>query len=91
MNKLIKIIIVAFMTALVWSSITNAQQIEDEMRKISIKLKKDNSYLNLKYMTFKPDTSLMNDLNDIPRTNNRDPFSFATDKNTEYRIVFLNG
>jgi len=91
MNKLIKIIIVAFMTALVWSSITNAQQIEDEMRKISIKLKKDNSYLNLKYMTFKPDTSLMNELNDIPRTNNRDSFSFATDKNTEYRIVFLNG
>ena len=91
MNKLIKIIIVVFISALIWNSVTSAQQIEDEMRKISIKLKKDNSYLNLKYMTFKPDTTLLSSLKDIPRTNNREPFSFAAEKNSEYRIVFLNG
>ena len=44
MNKLIKIIIVAFMTALVWSSITNAQQIEDEMRKMETEVWKDKSH-----------------------------------------------
>jgi len=91
MNKLIKIITVAFISTLVLSSSTSAQQIEDAMRKISIKLKKDNSYLNLKYMTFKPDTALIQSLKDIPRTNNREPFSFASDKSSEYRIIFLNG
>ena len=91
MNNSTKIIIFTFISILVWSSFVSAQQIEGTMKKISIKLKKDDSYLNLKYMTFQPDSVLVSSLQEIPRTNNRDSFSFAADRTTQYRIVFLNG
>ena len=91
MNNSTKIIIFTFISILVWSSFVSAQQIEGTMKKISIKLKKDDSYLNLKYMTFQPDSILISSLQEIPRTNNRDSFSFAADRTTQYRIVFLNG
>ncbi len=91
MNKLTKILTITLALIFVGGTIVTAQQIDDAIRKISIKLKKDNSYLNLKYMKFQPDTVLATELKDIPRTNNRDPYSFKSDRNTEYRIVFLNG
>ncbi|MEN8191464.1 MAG: hypothetical protein ABFS12_01525 [Bacteroidota bacterium] len=90
MNKLIKISIVAFLSSLVLSLTINAQQIEDEISKISLKLNKDNAYLNLKYMTYKPDTIAVSNFQDIPRTREQEPCSFVSNKNTEYNIVFLN-
>ncbi len=91
MNKLTKIIIITLALIMAGGTIISAQQIDDAIRKISIKLKKDNSYLNLKYMKFQPDTILASELKDIPRTNNRDPYTFKSNRNTEYHIVFLNG
>lgn len=91
MNKSIKSILTVFLFAMLLGLTTNAQQIDDEVRKISIKLKKDNSYLNLKYMIYKPDTVSISELQNVQRTNDREPYNFAASRNTEYRIVFLNG
>jgi len=67
----------------------NSQQIEDEIKKISLKLEMDKTYLNLKYLNLQLDSTLANKLKDIPRTNSKNNYSFSSN-NTTYRIVFLN-
>ena len=66
-----------------------AQEIEDYIKKIDIKLRKDTKYLNLNYVPFSPDTANYKELNSIPRTEGREPFQFKYDDDISYRIVFL--
>jgi hypothetical protein len=66
------------------------QQIDNEIKKISLKLKKDKTYLDLKYLTMQVDSSLAKQLQNIPRTTDKKPYSFSSGANIQYRIVFLN-
>jgi len=51
-----------------------SQQIEDEIKKISLKLEMDKTYLNLKYLNLQLDSTLANKLKDIPRTNSKNNY-----------------
>ncbi len=72
-------------------SIINAQNIDEQIQRIGLKLSKDANYLNLNYLIYQPANSEDNFFIDIPRTNKRKPFSVKMNKDIEYRIVFLNG
>ena len=67
-----------------------SQQIDTEIKKISLKLKKDKKYLNLNYLTTQLDSNVVSQLQDIPRISDEKTYSFSGSNSIQYRIVFLN-
>jgi hypothetical protein len=88
--KIKKIILLLTLSFIVLPIAIQSQQIENDIKKISLKLKKDKTYLNLKYLTTQLDSSIIPTLQDVPRTNGRKPYSFSSGNNIQYQIVFLN-
>jgi len=68
-----------------------AQQLDDLLKKIDLKLKKDRKYLNLHYYSFQPEKNMDNELKSIPRIEEKDPCVFQFDDGISYRLVFLKG
>ncbi len=87
LKKTIPLLLLLFVFA---PMLVSAQPIEDAIQKISLKLKMDKTYLNLKYLSTQMDSVLTGKLQNIPRTNNEKPYSFTSSSNIQYRIVFLN-
>ncbi len=90
MKKLKKTMLLILLLLVVIPTLSGAQQIEDEIKKISLKLKMDKTYLNLKYLSTQMDSVLTGKLQNIPRTNSEKPYSFTSSDNVQYRIIFLN-
>lgn len=90
MKKLKKITLLLLLTFVILPTVVSSQQIEDEIKKISLKLKMDETYLNLKYLSTQLDSTVTGKLQNIPRTNHKKPYSFTSSSNVQYRIVFLN-
>ncbi len=90
MKKLKKTMLLILLLLVVLPTLFNAQQIEDEIKKISLKLKMDKTYLNLKYISTQMDSVITGKLQNIPRTNSEKPYSFTSSNNVQYRIIFLN-
>jgi len=67
-----------------------SQQNETEIKKISLKLKQDKTYLNLNYLTIQLDSNVVMKLQDVPRISGDKSYSFSGGTNIQYRIVFLN-
>ena len=83
-------IILLALIFLVLPMVTQSQQIDTEIKKISLKLKKDKNYLNLNYLTTQLDSNVVMKLQDVPRISGEKTYSFSGGTNTQYRIVFLN-
>lgn len=67
----------------------SAQSVEDLLKQIDLKLRRDKRYLNIHYIDYTPPANVDPALQNIPRTNYRDPFSFQSKDNVGYKIVFL--
>lgn len=90
MYKTKKIVFLLLLLSLSLNSLFIAQQNEDMVKKIALKLKLDKTYLNLNYMTIQLDSSITKDLQNVPRLNGQGDYSFLHGDNIQYRIVFLN-
>ena len=90
MKKIKKNIVWILLFSVIMPLVINSQQIDEEIKKISLKLEMDKTYLNLKFLTTQIDSTLANELQDIPRTNSKSNYSFLSSNNIQYRIVFLN-
>lgn len=88
--KIRKNIILLTLIFLVLPMVTQSQQVDEEIKKISLKLKKDTNYLNLNYLTIQLDSNVVTKLQDVPRISGDKTYSFSSGSNTQYRIVFLN-
>ncbi len=66
-----------------------AQDLDEIIKKIDLKLRRDKRYLNLHYVEYPTDGKIDPMFTNLPRTNERDPFSFQARDNVVYRIVFL--
>ncbi|MBX2976567.1 MAG: hypothetical protein KF721_10560 [Ignavibacteriaceae bacterium] len=65
------------------------QSLDDIFHKIDLKLSRDKSYLNLHYIDFIASDIKDFPVEEIPRTNERDPFTFKNSENITYRLVLM--
>ncbi|MBD3410146.1 MAG: hypothetical protein GF419_08075 [Ignavibacteriales bacterium] len=84
-SKLLFIFAALFAT----TSVVSAQSVEDQIRKIDIKLRKDQKYLNLYYYNVLGSDRLFGDIDSVKLADNRGYFKFKQDDLHEYRIYFL--
>lgn len=66
-----------------------AQEVDDYLYKIDLKLRKDKKYLNLSYYDFFGTDKFLADLGSLPRTQDKPPLSFKNSDAVTYRVVFL--
>lgn len=66
-----------------------AQEVDDYIYKIDLKLRKDKNYLNLFYLDVPGNEAFIRGLGTIPRQDGRDPFSFKNSEAVNYRFVFI--
>lgn len=81
MKKLILLII--FTASLI------AQQEDDLIKKIDIKLRNDKTYLDLNYLTLDLKNNFSSELMELPRQLNRDPLQFEESDGNQYNVVFM--
>lgn len=67
-----------------------AQEAEDYIRNIDLKLRKDKKYLNLNFVDLTGTEPLLQKMNPVARVDGKDPFIFKANDNYTYRIVFLS-
>lgn len=77
------------LAAFVLGGILHAQEAEDYIKKIDLKLRKDKTYLNVFYITAASDEKLSAVLSNVPRTDGREAFNAKAGANVEYMITFL--
>jgi hypothetical protein len=65
-----------------------AQNLDELLDQVDLKLRKDTRYLNIHIISF-PNNRINATLQNIPRTNYREAFSFTNAPNVEYQIIFL--
>lgn len=64
------------------------QNLDELLDQVDLKLRKDKKYLNINYITF-PNNRITAAMQNIPRTNLREPASFQQKDNVTYNVVFL--
>lgn len=73
-----------------WGSLfSQSLPLDDLYARIQNKLNKDKSYLNIYSIPFQPKDEDVSKVQNIPRTDEREPFSFQLSDNTAYNIIFL--
>ncbi|KAB2909251.1 MAG: hypothetical protein LC102_00655 [Ignavibacteriales bacterium] len=87
MKRLITIFMIA---GFCLQPLLQAQEVDDYIRNIDLKLRKDKKYLNLSFIDLTGTEKLLQDLNPVPRVDGKDPFVFKANDNYTYRLVFLN-
>lgn len=86
MKRLLTIIMVA---GFLFQPLLKAQEADDYIRNIDLKLRKDKKYLNLNFVDLAGTEKLLQGLNPVPRVDGKDPFVFKANDNYTYRLVFL--
>lgn len=71
------------------STVMVAQDLDEIIKKIDLKLRRDKRYLNLHYVEYPSDGKIDPDFTNLPRINEREPVSLQAKDNIVYRIVFL--
>jgi len=66
-----------------------AQEADDYIRNIDLKLRKDKKYLNLNFVDLAGTEKLLQSMNPVQRVDGKDPFIFKANDNYTYRVVFL--
>jgi hypothetical protein len=74
---------------LLGSEFLSSQSLDDIFHKIDLKLSRDKSYLNLNYIDFLASELKDFPVEEIPRTNERDPYKFKDAENITYRLVLM--
>ena len=87
MKRLLTMIMVA---GFLFQPLLKAQEAEDYIRNIDLKLRKDKKYLNLNFVDLAGTEKLLQNLNPVPRVDGKDPFVFKANDNYTYRLVFLS-
>jgi hypothetical protein len=64
------------------------QNLDELLDQVDLKLRKDKKYLNINYISF-PNNKITTALQNIPRTNLREPVSFQQKDNITYNVIFL--
>ncbi len=65
-----------------------AQNFDELLDQVDSKLRKDKKYLNINFIAF-PNNKINEALQNIPRTNEREPVSFSQKDNISYNLIFL--